>query len=68
MENNILFNTQYIEAKRSNKWLLTLILLAPVLVTRIILQFAAQDSSLVENLYSATIYPYIAKVLLPFRR
>ncbi len=61
MGNNILFNTQFIKAKRSNKWPLTFFLLGLALATWIILLFAARNPNLVENLYSSTIYPYIAK-------
>lgn len=63
MDSNILFNTKYIEAKRSNRWVVTLSLLGLALLTRLILTFAAMNPNLVENLYSARAYPYIAKGL-----
>lgn len=63
MDSNMLFNTKYIEAKRSNRWILTLPLLGLALATRIILILAANNPNLVENLYSSSIYPYIGKFL-----
>lgn len=63
MEGNVLFNTKYIEAKRSNRWVVTLSLLGLSLVTRVILIFAVKDPNLIENFYSSTVYPYIARGL-----
>ncbi|NLY45648.1 MAG: DUF3810 domain-containing protein [Tissierella sp.] len=59
----MLFKTNYEKAYRSNRWSITLILLSLALFTRIILSFAANYPNLVENFYSATAYPYIAKLL-----
>lgn len=63
MENNILFKSSFEKSQKLNRWMITLPLLALALVTRIFLLFAAKDPDLVENLYSSTIYPYIAKGL-----
>lgn len=58
---NMLFKTNYGKTHTSNRWPITVVLLSLALITRIILSFAARDPNLVENLYSSTIYPYIAK-------
>ncbi|MDR7871151.1 MAG: DUF3810 domain-containing protein [Tissierellaceae bacterium] len=63
MESNVLFKTSYAKTQKSNRWPITLVLLGLALVTRVILLFAARYPSIVENLYSSTIYPYIAKGL-----
>lgn len=63
MQRNMLFKTNYGKANKSNRWVLTAILLGLALITRIILLFAARDPNLVEKSYSSTIYPYIAKAL-----
>ena len=63
MENNILFKSSFEKSQKLNRWMITLPLLVLALVTRIFLLFAAKDPDLVENLYSSTIYPYIAKGL-----
>ena len=63
MEKNILYKTNYDKVGKSNKWSATIISLILAFITRIVLIFATKNSSLVENLYSSTIYPYIAKSL-----
>lgn len=59
--NNLLFRTEYTNSRKLSNWTTTIILLGLALITRIILFFAAKNSLLVENLYSSSIYPYIAK-------
>lgn len=63
MQENILFQTKSIKGQKSNRWIITFVLIGLALATRIILLFAASNADLVEKLYSSTIYPYIAKAL-----
>src|SRR5699024_4095927 len=60
MGDYILFNSKYKEISKPSKWKATFIILSLGLLTRLILLAAVSNPNLVENLYSTTIYPYIA--------
>lgn len=63
MGDYILFNSQYKEISKSSKWKGTFIIFSSGLITRLILLAAVSNPNLVEKLYSANIYPYIARFL-----
>lgn len=47
----------------SSRWIITTVIMSLALCTRMLIYLASSNASLVERVYSSTIYPYIGKAL-----
>lgn len=68
MQEAMLHKIEIKKNKTSARWKYTLILLGLALLTKVMIIFAKVNPTLVENLYSSTIYPYIGSSLGFFNR
>ncbi|MGI6382758.1 MAG: DUF3810 domain-containing protein [Tissierellaceae bacterium] len=63
MEGSVLFKTGTLKGQKTNRWVVTFSLLGLALGVRILLILASKSPHLVERFYSASLYPYIARIL-----